>query len=130
MRTLSVILNVSLSVFTVFVLGTDGIPTEPHLVALSLLFILVPALSAPVIGRVSATRPQSHRTRVGRELAISFNVVLLCAALWAFVTRFPSHPSEPGLVPYVVLTLGVPVVSLLVLRRHGREAAGDAVVTK
>lgn len=122
MKSVSVVLNLGLSAFTVFVLATDGMPTQAHFVALSLLLVLVPGLSALVIGRADSAASQPMG--IGRPLAITFNIVLLGASFWAFVTQFPSHPSEPGLIPFVILTLGVPVVSLLVLWRDQRPFPG------
>ena len=116
MKAVSILVNLALSLFTLFVLLTDGIPTESRFIALSLLLLLVPGLTAMVINR--AHPAPSRRDVFLTRAAVVCNLGLLGAACWSFVTQFPSHPKEAGLVPFVVLTFVAPALSLLVLRRH------------
>ncbi len=122
MKAASILLNLCLSLFTLFVLFTDGMPAEGLFVALSLLLLLVPALTALVVN--GAGSMHTRRDVLLTSVTAGCNVVLLGSSCWAFVTQFPSHPEEAGLVPFVVLTLAAPALSLFVLRRHLQPRSG------
>jgi predicted MFS family arabinose efflux permease len=127
MKAVSILVNLGLSLFTLFVLLTDGMPTEARFIALSLLVLLVPGLTALVINQVHPT-PSRSDVFLTRAAAVC-NLGLLGAACWALVTQFPSHPKEAGLVPYVALTLAAPALSLFVLRRHLAHPPGEHAAT-
>ena len=127
MKAVSILVNLALSLFTLLVLLTDGIPTEARFIALSLLVFLVPGLTAMVIDRVHPT--PSRRDVFLTRAAVVCNLGLLGAACWSFVTQFPSHPKEAGLVPFVVLTFAAPALSLFVLRRCLGHPSGERTAT-
>ncbi len=127
MKAVCILVNLGLSLFTLLVLLTDGIPTEARLIGLSLLVLLVPGLTAMVINRVHPT-PSRRDVFLTRAAAVC-NLGLLGAACWALVTQFSSHPKEAGLVPYVVLTLAAPALSLFVLQRYLAHPPGEHSAT-
>ena len=125
MKTVTLLLNVGLALFTVGVLLTDGPPTEARFVAFSLLLFCVPAFSVYATWR--SPGPSGPGLRAARTLAYCSNVILLAAVTWSFVTQFPSHPSEPGLIPFVVLTFAAPLATLFILWRGRRRLPPSSV---
>lgn len=118
MRTASILVNVALSLFTLFVLVTDGMPGEVRFIALSLLVLFLPAITALAI--------QRSRGASANWGLIACNVVLLAAVTWAVATQYASHPKETGLLAYTILLFAAPVLSLAVLMR-GTRRAGEAL---
>jgi hypothetical protein len=119
MRPVSILFNLALSLFTLLVLITDGLPREAHFIAFSFLLLLVPVLTAVVIQRFGGPR-QARGPYLGWGTALC-NVVLLAASSSAVVTQYPSHPPEAGLLPFTLLALFVPLLSLFVLSRYLRR---------
>ncbi len=120
MRNASILVNVALSLFTLLVLVTDGMPDEARFIALSLLVLLLPAATAVVIRRSGSV--------VVNWAAVAGNVILLAAVTWLVATQYPSHPKESGLLTYTILAFAAPVFSLIVLLRAtgSRETAAPA----
>ncbi len=118
MRTLALVLNLALLLFVVFLLVAEGIPTDLPSIGLSLLVLIVPLQTAIVIGNSGLARNPGARMAVATA-----NVVLIAAAGWAVATRLPSHPPEEGLIPFVVLLLAAPLVSLVALRLPSARVA-------
>ncbi|HQR44976.1 MAG TPA: hypothetical protein PLB02_02000 [Thermoanaerobaculia bacterium] len=116
MKAAVILINLALSLFTAFVLITDGAPTDPLSIALSLLLLLIPLFTAFALGRL-----QSHSGRHALLLprsALLCNAFLLTISCWRVATQYPSHPKEPGLLPFVLLVVVAPLFSVVVLSRH------------
>jgi hypothetical protein len=109
MKTLAVLCNVVLFIFTCFVLATDGAPTKAVYVIFSLVLLMTPVITVFVL----ASRAAGDGAR---RLAVVCNVLLLAFVCWAFVDQYP-HPSEPGFMEYVVATVLTPLVSVAALLR-------------
>ncbi len=137
MKTLAVICNAALFGFTCLVLLVDGPPEGASYIVFTLWLLFTLILSSVVISRTGAneglaaiprardllenerkTRDRSLSSNATRILAITSNVVLLGFICWAFVDQFP-HPQEEGLIPYTILIVLTPVLSLMVLVRRG-----------
>ncbi len=114
MKTLAMLCNMALFVFTALVLLVDGPPAGVPFVVLMLLALLVPLGSSLVLMR-SARGPVA-----GAALAIG-NLALLVLAVWAIAGRFPS-PEEKGTVVYSLLLVLSPLLSLVALLKARRKA--------
>ncbi len=128
MRSVAILFNLALSVFTLLVLITDGLPREAHFIAFSVLLLVVPVLTAVVIQRFGGPR-QAHGPYLAWSTALC-NAALLAASSWAVVTLYPSHPPESGLLPFTFLALSVPLVSLFVLSRYLRRPSEHPTVAR
>ena len=132
MKTLAVLCNVLLIIFTCFVLATDGGPKQPAYVLLSVLMFGVPAFTvftlarrpkreaeagAPVAAGSAGTQvqkgPTARPTAIERAAGLC-NIFLLGFICWALYDQYP-HPAEAGFIPYVALTLLAPVLSIVTL---------------
>ena len=111
MKRLSIVLNVGLLAFTLFVMATDGPATK----AAYKLFVLL-LLGVPVFTTFALARGGGENAA---RFAAFLNVILLGAVFWALVDQYP-HPEDPGVVPYAVLLVLTPIVSVVALRRGGR----------
>ena len=120
MKTVAVILNVVLLVFTCFVLATDGLPKEVTYIVFTIWTFLTLILNAAVISRGGISL-------VTRIAAIVFNIVLLGFICWSLVDQYP-HPKEAGFIPFVILSLLTPVLNLLVLFRGGARDGRTAKI--
>ncbi len=113
MKAVAVLCNVVLFLFTCLVLVTDGVPREMSYVVFSLVLLLIPAVTAFVLVRGAS--------RTVMVLAAVCNVVLLARICWAYVQEYP-HPSEPGFVPYMIVAVATPILSVVALLRAERTA--------
>ena len=120
MNTLTVLCNVVFVLFTCLVLADDGFPTAPAYIVFTLLMLLVPAFTVLAIARSGA----ATGTAMKRVAGVANIVLLACIGL-AIVDQYP-HPAEPGFVPYVVLALLTPILSLAVLFRRGGTGTAPA----
>ncbi len=119
MRRLAVVANVVLSLFTVMVMVTDGVSTEPAYIAFTVLMVLTPV--ATVVALVGRARWWPRQRQIlERGVAIT-NVILLASLVCAFVDQYP-HPDESGFVPFVVVAAATPLLSAVVLFLGGRTA--------
>jgi hypothetical protein len=109
MKTLAVLCNVVLFVFTGFVIATDGAPTEAVYIIFALVSMMTPVITVFVLTR------RTTGEGVRRSAALC-NVLLLAFVCWALVDRYP-HPSEAGFVEYVVAMVLTPLVSAVALLR-------------
>ena len=132
MKTLAVLCNILLIVFTCFVLATDGGPKQPAYVLFSFLLIGIPAFTVFTLARGrkreaaagapvaegSAGTPQQKgpaaRLTTMEQAAGVCNIVLLGFICWALYDQYP-HPAEAGFLPYVALTLLAPVLGIVTL---------------
>jgi hypothetical protein len=127
-RTAAIVCNTVLFAITGVILLTEGVPRDaPHL-ALSLLMVLVPLLSAVVLVRERTASPGPSRdedgssTRSpGNRAAVLGNLVLCGAASWAAVAQYP-YPEGDSVIPFAALTVATPIVSLVALLRRGKRA--------
>jgi hypothetical protein len=119
MRMLAIVCNVLSGIFTCLVVATDGMSREPAYALFTLLLIVVPLYTAYAL----ASRV-GHASVPARRAAVVFNVVLLAGIAAAVVDQYP-HPNEPGFVPYVLLMVFTPLLSIvaLVVRRPRRATA-------
>jgi len=111
MKTLTILCCVVLAALSVMEVVTEGLPGRPSQWALTALIVLVPTFTVFVLsgkpGRGWAGVP---------GVAVLCNLVLLGVTCWAAVTQYP-YPEGSGVIPFVVLALLTPVLSLVVLRR-------------
>jgi hypothetical protein len=123
----AVICNVVLLAFTGVVLVTDGVSREGPYVVFTLLLLLVPILSVVALVRRGGNRPDlgthdvpSSRSTVTKRVAVSSNLVWLAFSCWAIVDQYP-HPADAGVIPFAVLVVVTPIVSLAALLGRGRR---------
>lgn len=119
MRTLAVVANVVLSLFTAMAIAGDGVSAEPAYIAFTILMVLTPL--ATMLALVGSARwwPRQRQV-VERGVAIA-NVVLLACLVCAFVDQYP-HPDESGFVAFVVVAAVTPLLSSVVLFLGARAA--------
>lgn len=109
MRLLAIVCNALSCLFTCLVVATDGLSREPAYVLFALLLVVVPLFTAYALGsRVGRASASTRRA------AIIGNVVLLASIAAAIVAQYP-HPNEPGFIPYVLLMVFTPVLSIVTL---------------
>ena len=128
MRTAAIVCNVAVLAITWLIILTEGVPRDPRYVALTLLVLLVPLLSAVVLVR-KRIGPQGPSTIVERLSAITLadraavrcNLVLLGASCWAVVAQYP-YPEGNSVIPFAVLTVCTPILSLMAVLGGGRRA--------
>ncbi len=130
MGVIAIVCNLLLVAFTCLVVVTDGISTEAPYLALTFLVLVVPTASAVVLFQDRQQRADAARgARPGpwRVVAAILNALLLVGTCAAIVDQYP-HPAEPGFIPYVVVSLMTPTLSLVALLagRRGRLRAGSA----
>ena len=137
MRIPAVVCNVVLFAFTCFVLLTDGMSAGVPYLTLTLLLLLVPILSAVVLlrgmmppGQKAHCDPSSGSPLARRGTAFC-NLVLIGFSGWAIVDQYP-HPEEGGVIPYAVLVLFTPVITLLALfgSRQGKLPEAQGMVAQ
>ncbi len=139
MKTLVVLCNIVLFVFTCLVLVTDGPSDEMAYIIFTLLLLLIPILTVFAIVRRGSGTPggpeggvlskaqarmgllSADRTPLENTAGIC-NLVLLGFVCWALVDQYP-HPAEEGLVAFVVVTLLTPLLSAVVLLTHRRSSS-------
>jgi hypothetical protein len=120
MTIVAVVCNVVLFLFTSFVLWTDGPPKGGGYTVLTVLLLLIPILSSAAILRPAAGPRANSAVAVG-------NVALLGFVIWAFVSAYPHHPEEAGVLPFALMGALTPILNLLVVLRRGvrlKSAAG------
>ncbi|MGE5236397.1 MAG: hypothetical protein ACM3O7_08625 [Acidobacteriota bacterium] len=127
MRIVAVICNVVLAAFSGLVLVTDGPPVGAPYVVLTLLVIAVPLASAIVILR--GTGGGSRPALAVERLTIVGNLVLLVLSGWALVDQYP-HPDEEGLIPYTVLLLAAPILTVAALSGGARRIRGSTTPSR
>jgi hypothetical protein len=137
MKTLAVVCNIVLFTFTCIVLVTDGVPMQAAYIVFTLLSLLVPILSLVVISRsrvsggwlgphvkrkpLGEKRKTEDRSFAGATLnsvAVVCNIVLFGFVCWALMDQYP-HPEEEGVIPFAVLMVLTPVLSMVVIVRAG-----------
>ena len=109
MRIAAVICNIVMFAFLCLVLRTDGLPTQAAYIVFTLWSLMTLILSAVVLSRRGMSTTM-------RTLAIICNIVYLAHTCWAFVDQYP-HPEEEGFIPFVVMMVLTPILTLLVLFR-------------
>jgi hypothetical protein len=107
MKVAAIICNILSLAFTGLVFVTDGPAREPIYVVFGLLLLLVPLLSLAVLSRFS-------KNAALKIMAGILNIVLLGFIGWALVDQYP-HPNEEGFIPYVVLMVLTPMLTLAAL---------------
>ncbi len=135
MKTLAVILNVILVLFTFMVIMTEGSSPDMTYTIFGILLFLVPLVNVILISRlgffnaarraretkdvadVSAKSPDiSTMHGTVRNLAILLNLILIGFGIWAIIQAYP-HPQEDGVLEYSILVLAAPILSLIVYFR-------------
>jgi len=144
MKTLAVILNVILVLFTFMVIMTEGVSPDIAYNIFGILLFLVPLVNVILISRLGFFKA-AKRARVSqdmadvpakspdsaamhgtvRNLAILLNMILLGFGIWAIIQAYP-HPQEDGVLEYTILVLAAPIVSLIVYFRT--KVAGGTIV--
>jgi len=109
MRMLAISCNVLSCILTCLVVATDGPSREPAYVVFTLLLIVVPLYTAYAL----ASRV-GHASVSARRAAVVGNMVLLAGVAAAVVDQYP-HPNEPGFIPYVLLMVFAPLLSIVAL---------------
>jgi hypothetical protein len=126
MRTAAVVCNVLVFVVTGLIVVTEGWPREPRYLALTLVMLFVPALSAVVLARRQRA-PEVRSTGGGRppamtptaRAAVAGNLVMLGASGWEAVAQYP-YAEGASVIPFAMLVVCTPVLSLLAfLGRRG-----------
>jgi len=124
----AIVCNVVLFAITGVIILTEGVPREARYLVLTLLMLAVPLLSAVVLVRGRAAlagrradatgSPTITLTRAG---AVVCNLILLGASCWETVVQYP-YPEGNSIIPFAVLAIGTPIVSLVALLAGGRSA--------
>jgi hypothetical protein len=104
---------------------TEGILREAPYLILTLLPLLVPILSLVVLLR-GGMRLQEQRTRddppsmstLINRVAVFCNLVLVGFSCWAAVAQYP-YPEGNGVIPFGLLMVFTPIISLVVLFGSG-----------
>ena len=125
MKIVAVACNVVLFAVTCFIVLTEGIPREAPYLILTLLPLSVPILSLVVLLRGGVTRegqrtrddPSSGSTLINR-VAVFFNLVLAAFSCWAAIAQYP-YPEGSGVIPFALLMVFTPIISVVVLFRGG-----------
>jgi hypothetical protein len=127
-RTAAIVCNTVLFAITGVILVTEGVPRDARHLALSLLMVLVPLLSAVVLvlERTASRGPSRDEdgssTRSPRNrAAVLGNLALFGASCWASVAQYP-YPEGNSVIPFVLLAIGAPLLNLTALLREGRKA--------
>ena len=142
MRTAAIVCNLVLFASTGLIVLTEGVPREVRYAVLTLLALLVPLFSAAVLVR-EQTAPQapdaaqdaSPRVTLTYRAAVLGNSILFGAVAWASVVQYP-YPEGNSVMPFVVLAICVPIVSLLALallvgrRKAPRETMQSTAAAK
>lgn len=135
MKTLAVILNVILVLFTFMVIMTEGGSPDIAYNIFGILLFLVPLVNIVLISRLGFFNA-ARRSRVSRDmtdvpvkspdistmhgtvrnLAILLNLILIGFGIWAIIQAYP-HPQEDGVLEYTILVLAAPILSLIVYFR-------------
>jgi hypothetical protein len=109
MKVLTLVINIVLSLFTCFVLATDGLPNQPIYIIFALWMIFTLILNITVL----SLKEVSNNLKLG---AIVFNIIFTGIIAWSLVDQYP-HPEESGFIEYVVLTLLNPVFTIVAFIR-------------
>lgn len=117
MKTLTLLCNIVLVVFTVVVNLTDGPAKETAYIIFTVLLVLVPLATV-----FALSRPRLPPGWLSRAVAIS-NLALMALVVWAIVDQYP-HPAEPGFVEFIAVAVATPLLSAWMLFR--RRTAPDA----
>ena len=119
----AVISSILLLAFTVFLILTDGAPTDRIYVLFTALLVLIPVLNVLVLSTsVTGRRAGARPPRAGvRAATIIGNVALFGFTCWALVDQYP-HPPEPGLVTFILVVLLTPVLAVTALWRQARTS--------
>jgi hypothetical protein len=128
MKTAAIVCNAVLFAVTGFIILTEGVPRDARHLALTLLMLLVPLLTAVVFlrERVPPQGPTaddrgSSTITLAKRAAVLCNVALFAASCWAVVVQYP-YPEGNSVIPFAALTLWTPILSLMALRGGGRRA--------
>ena len=136
MRIAAIVCSVALLALTGIDVLTEGVPSRAGDAVLTFVVLLIPLLTAVVLVR---ERLAVHRHRVddggaptvglAHHAAVVGNLVVLVACGWAAVARYP-YPEGNGVIPFAVLAVGTPIVSLVALlggrTREMHEERGSA----
>ncbi len=133
MKIIAVICNIILFFFTCLVLKTDGLPMETAYIIFTLWMLLSQILNAVVISRFGTIEGWMRMSKKNWKLEkqnksddrLSASTILRIAAIvgnigqigfvcWALTDQYP-HPQEEGFIPYVMMTVFTPLLSLAVL---------------
>jgi hypothetical protein len=114
MKRLTVLCNVVLAALSLMIVVTEGFPRQPAYLALTVLMVLVPIVMVFVMART----PGSGGPLVPC-VAILCNLLLLGLTAWAIVVQYP-YPEGPSVIPFAVLAVLTPALSVAALRRAAR----------
>ena len=109
MRMLATSCNVVSCILTCLVVATDGLSRDPAYVVFTLMLIVVPLYTAYAL----ASRV-GHASVSARRAALVGNMVRLAGLAAAVLDQYP-HPNEPGFVPYALLMVFTPLLSIVAL---------------
>ncbi len=117
MKTVVLLVNAVLLVFTCLVLTTDGAPQGTPYVVFTILLIFIPIFTIVVIVRNESTNKWSIAAAI-------LNSVLFAFVCWALVDQYP-HPPEAGVVEFEVLVLLTPIINAVFLLRGRPHRPGQ-----
>jgi hypothetical protein len=128
MRTAAIVCNVVVLTMTGVILLTEGVPRHARYLVLTLLVLLVPLFTAVVLVRERIAPPGSSTdsdrwstmTLTNRAVVLC-NLVLLGASCWESVAQYP-YPEGNSVIPFAVLTICAPILSLMALLGGGRRS--------
>jgi len=128
MGTAAIVCNVVLLAITGAIIVTEGVPGDTRYLALTLLMLLVPLLSAVVLvrERMAPQGPSTEdagtsSTTLAHRAAVLCNLMLFGASCWAVVAQYP-YPEGNSVIPFAVLAVCTPILSLVALLGGGRKA--------
>jgi hypothetical protein len=132
MWTAAIVCNVLVSASTGFIILTEGLPRDARYLLLTLLMLLVPLLSLVVLVRERVARQArsaggdgSPATTPENRAALLCNLVLFGVSAWEAVAQYP-YPEGNSMVPFAVLAVGTPMLTLLALLRSGKKVRPEA----
>jgi hypothetical protein len=125
MKIVAVVCNVVLFAVTCSIVVTEGIPRKAPYLILTLLPLFVPILNMVVLPRGGMTREGVRTLDDGspggsfvNRVAVCCNLVLVALSCWAAITQYP-YREGLGVIPFALLMVFTPIVSVVVLLRGG-----------
>jgi hypothetical protein len=120
MKTATIPCNAALAALSLLIVVTEGLPNGAIHRALTGLIIVVPILTVYAVTRTAGGAGPGVRL-----LAVLGNLSLLGLVCWAIVTQYP-YPEGPSVIPFAMLAVFTPGLSLAVLLSQVRGGQRDS----
>ncbi len=132
MKALTIICNLSLFGFTLFLMVTEGSQDKIFYIIFSIILLITPLISTLVIVQDRKTaEPQLKNENTGNHergleiltsgsipdiSATILNLIMLGTSIWALTDQYP-HPAETGYYIYAGLVLLTPVLNIMIFTK-------------